>query len=197
MFPVVLIRGSLQCLLRSAHYVLRSSSPTNRSDHERIFPSQLDFFHLMADHTAFTLTQRILHPVQTDFDRASACPRISAVIDRLQCSESRHEFRKRWAVAAGRHTVVFLLLPLPSNVPRRVLSRCQAAKREFGWQCVEHAFASSVIQLVRNMASHHQHSSAVDLPGFQVGEHLVDSVELRPMDFRFHLAGGGECNGFC
>jgi len=41
---------------------------------------------------------------------------------------------------------------------------CQAAKRELGWQCVEHAFASPAIQLVRNMASHHQHSSAVDLP---------------------------------
>src|SRR5262249_10483596 len=67
-FAVVAIRArSSKCLLRSAHCVFRSSSPANRSHDERIFPSQLDFFHLMADHKAFALAQRVFHLVHADF----------------------------------------------------------------------------------------------------------------------------------
>ena len=47
------------------------------------------------------------------------------------------------------------------------------------------------------MTSHHQHSSTINLSGFQVREHLVDVVELGPMDFRSHLALRCKCNGFC
>jgi hypothetical protein len=46
----------------------RSSPPANWPDSQRMFSSQLDFLHFMADHKAFTLPQRVLHLVQTDFD---------------------------------------------------------------------------------------------------------------------------------
>src|SRR6516162_4728607 len=45
------------------------------------------------------------------------------------------------------------------------------------------------------MASHHQHSSTVDLSGFQVREYLVDIVQLRLMDFGSDLALG--CKSYC
>src|SRR5262249_17233597 len=37
----------------------QSSPPTNGPDGQRIFPSQLDFWHFMADHKAFALTQPV------------------------------------------------------------------------------------------------------------------------------------------
>src|SRR5262245_14125586 len=46
----------------------RSSPPANGPDGQRIFASQLDLLHFMADHKAFTLTQRVPHLLQTDFD---------------------------------------------------------------------------------------------------------------------------------
>src|SRR5215813_7165590 len=44
--------------------------------------------------------------------------------------------------------------------------------------------------------SHHQHDAAVDRSGLEVGEHLVDIFQLRFVDFRAHLALGGECDCF-
>jgi len=51
-----------------SHQHPRPSFPTNRPDGNRIFPSQFDFFHFMADYQAFTFTQRVLHRVQADLD---------------------------------------------------------------------------------------------------------------------------------
>ena len=63
------LEGRPQCIrLLLPHCRNQSSPPANRTDGERIFPSQLDFFRFMADHKAFTFTQRVLHPVQTNFD---------------------------------------------------------------------------------------------------------------------------------
>src|SRR5262249_54045394 len=42
--------------------------PTDLPDHNRIFPSQTEFFCFMADHQAFACTQRVFHLVRTDFD---------------------------------------------------------------------------------------------------------------------------------
>jgi hypothetical protein len=57
MFAVVAIRArSNKCLLRSAYCVVRASSPAKGLGDERIFPSQLDFLHLMMDNESFTLT---------------------------------------------------------------------------------------------------------------------------------------------
>ena len=45
--------------------------------------------------------------------------------------------------------------------------------------------------------SHHQHSSAVDIPSFKIRKDLVDIIKLGPVDFRSHLALCCKCNGFC
>jgi hypothetical protein len=44
------------------------SAPAHRPDGKRIFPSELEFFRLVADHQALAVAQRVLHFVQTDFD---------------------------------------------------------------------------------------------------------------------------------
>src|SRR3974390_3331447 len=53
------------------------------------------------------------------------------------------------------------------------------------------------VDLRQIRVSHHQHSPAVDLPGFEVREHLVDIIELGLVDLSFHLALCCEGNGFC
>jgi hypothetical protein len=45
-----------------------SSPPADRSDNQRLFPGQLDFFGFMADHEPFPLTQLIGHRLRTELD---------------------------------------------------------------------------------------------------------------------------------
>src|SRR5689334_8367342 len=44
------------------------STPADRPDGRRIFPSQPNFFSFMAENQGFALTQRVLHLFQSDFD---------------------------------------------------------------------------------------------------------------------------------
>jgi hypothetical protein len=94
-------------------------------------------------------------------------------------------------------TILMLLARMTRNRGQFALfeeHRAGRANTRLGRTDACRSIAVSCIELLST--SHHQHDTAVDRSGLEVGEYLVNVFQFRLADFRAHFALGGKRDCF-